>query len=161
MSRSNKLLNMPIVNAISNNGIPNFVSLDEFINTETDNEIKEFLLTYKEELNSIKTELSYLSLLEILITQLRCRQNIKSEIKLYVSQIYVYARSTFYRNDKQIKDIRVLMGSVSELGENMDTLSNNIDFMNEAIAKLYNAMSDEIKRTNKSIYQLLSKQSNV
>jgi hypothetical protein len=157
MSRNNKLLNMPITNACSGNGIKKFIGQDIFIGTDGDDEINNFIQNYKTIYNSIKDDLNQLQQLETVITQLRCQKQIKSEIKIYISQIYVYARSTFYRSDKQIKDIRVLLGPVSELGDDMDTLYNNEEFMNEAHNKLHNAMRDEIKDSIKRITLTVNK----
>jgi len=140
---------MPIAAATDSDNMNDFLKND--IGNHNQVDTQSLFQTYIAVLNSIKSELSLLSRLEEVMVQLRCQKQIMREIKIFVSQSYVYARSTFYRRDRQIKDIRVLIGRVSEFGSDMDQLVTNVDFMKLAHDKIYEAMTMEIHESMGSI----------
>ena len=142
MGRDNKLLAIPITSVIP--GIEKFLKME--IYTE---EMKEFIEMYKDVLSSIQPGINDLMQLEEVITQIRCLKHISSEIKIFVLQKYVYARSTFYRSDKQTKDIRVSLGLVEDLGTDMDVLRQDEKFMEYARDTIWQAMNEEIDKSIK------------
>ncbi len=103
-----------------------------------------------------------LALLETLIMQLSTRNSNLDDTKLYFNRKkYVYARCAFYRTTNEVKEIRVILGLVSNIypkaeptQKTLDELSNNKMVMNLAKMNLIEAMDKEIAKTIKS-YDIL------
>lgn len=103
-----------------------------------------------------------LALLETLIMQLSTRNSNLDDTKLYFNRKkYVYARCAFYRTTNEVKEIRVILGLVSNIipkaeptQKTLDELSNNKMVMNLAKMNLIEAMDKEIVKTIKS-YDIL------
>jgi len=152
MGRKNKLLLTPFNSATKR--IKEFIDLDEKIGVIPGDELSELIEVYKNNTNLLKEELNYIEGVEEIITQMRCQKLIESEIKIFVSQIYVYARTTFYRRDYQIKDIRVPVGTVEELGDDMSILTSDPLFMENARDKLWMYMNVIIDNNVKTLIKL-------
>ncbi len=157
MARVNKLLNMPVTSIVKDNEVEKFLSLDKTLDINSVDELQVYEELYSDIYEGIKSQLYDLSKIEQLIVQLRCQKVIMKEIHIFVSQVYVYARATFYRDDKDIKDIRVLIGPVSVLGTDMDVLLNNSMFMEDAYCKLFTAMNNEIENNLPAVEVLQEK----
>ena len=76
-------------------------------------------------------------------------------VKLSLVREYIYARSTFYRNDKESKDIRIIVDKSEFHGTDLHKLVGDKEFMSTAKTKLKRAMemeSDDNIREYKKIY---------
>jgi hypothetical protein len=123
-------------------------SYDVFINNDkqaASKDLKSFVDQYKKIIMKNKLDFEKLAKLEELIMQIRSRDNIE-DIKLSLVREYIYARCSFYRNDKIAKDIRIIVGNVEFWDSNLDNLLTNKKFMDTAKAKLLKAMNNEIEQ---------------
>jgi hypothetical protein len=154
MGRVNKLIEGVFTDIV---GTPEQVSsYDVFMNNEAKHvskELKSFLESYRKIIIKNKTEFEKLAKMEEIIMQLRSRDNI-NDIKLSLVREYIYARCSFYRNDKIAKDIRIIVGNVEFWDANLDNLLKNKTFMDTAKEKLVKAMTKEIN-DNISVYKAL------
>lgn len=117
--------------------------------------LRKYTSEYETLINQYKDVIERLAKLEIIIMQLRSMENIDT-IKLSLVREYIYARSTFYRNDKESKDIRVIVDRSEFSGSDMDKLSKDKEFMNNAKFKLKRAMemeADDNIREYKKIFE--------
>ena len=100
--------------------------------------------TYKEFVTNWKSKFDSASLLEETILQLRAKESIK-EIKLSrVGGDYIYARSPFYRKGTSAKDVRVIVGRITEDGDDLNSLEKDIQFMESAKRSIEVAMDKQI-----------------
>jgi hypothetical protein len=141
-------------------GTPKEISqYDRFLNTGPKTESKdlnEYTNLYRSVVTKWKSQFETVALLEEVILQLRCAENIK-EIKLsLVKGEYIYARSPFYRRGGSTKDIRVIVGRTDIDGEDLDVLSKDVEFMERCKNKLSVAMSKTVA-SNKNILTKLLK----
>lgn len=126
-----------------------FLFLDEDLGiTETEDlkKAKEIYRVYMES-NNIPKHVKVLSLVEEAISQIRSREMVSTEIKLSVQSNYVYARSTFYRRRFEPNDIRTIIGRTDIVGDDVDKLTTDTEFMSKAISELKKVMSEEITQT--------------
>lgn len=113
-----------------------------------------------------KMDFEQLSQLEILIMQIRARNNFKDTVKLYFINkksglSYIYARCSFYRTFSDTNEVRVLVDKTEFHTESQDDqallkLSGNQDFMEMVYDKLSTVMDAEIQEKlmlYKKIYQ--------
>lgn len=117
-------------------------NIKRFIGTEDNPMINEYTDTYIE----ISHVVERLAKIEEIILQKRCMKEENLNIKLSFLRDYVYARTPFFRRDKSIKDIRVIVSRIDiiypDKTPTLDDLYNNVDFMNTAKTKLIEAMSE-------------------
>lgn len=107
---------------------------------------------YEQLVNDNKITLNDMSLLEELIIQLRCKENIP-QIKLSILRDnYIYAIAPFFRKETSGKDIRVLIGKTEFEGSNLNELYMNKKFMDNCNDKLIEVM-DAVIKSNKKIIQ--------
>jgi hypothetical protein len=100
--------------------------------------------TYKNIVTKWKTQFETVSLLEETILQLRAKESIK-EIKLSrVGGDYIYARSPFFRKGTSTKDVRVIVGRITEDGDDLNSLEKDIQFMESAKRSIEVAMDKQI-----------------
>lgn len=133
-------------------------SYSQFINygkeLKSNEVIDKFTSEYESLVNENKDLIERLAKLEVIIMQLRSMENIDS-VKLSLVREYIYARSTFYRNDKESKDIRIIVDKSEFYGTDLHKLVGNKEFMTTAKSKLRRAMemeTDENIRDYKKIY---------
>lgn len=134
---------------------------DQFI--EKKGEIQSIMLKgrinkYINSLNEIKPHLEILSMMEELIIQQGCLENLNiNEIKLILVQNkYIYAKAPFFsRNKKNNKDIRVIVGQVNTYGKDMKILLKNKDFMINAKDILKKKMLNELSHRDLILKQIL------
>jgi hypothetical protein len=119
-----------------------FLSTDEVLGITVTNHIRRCKILYTKILEDIAPSITALVTLEETLVQLRCRESM--EIKLSFLKNYIYARTLFYRSKNDVKDIRVIVGKISEDGDDPDVLLNDPVFMGIAKAKLEDAMDLEI-----------------
>ena len=102
---------------------------------------------YKDFISMMKTNFEKLAKLEGVIMQMRAKELISEEVKLsLVRDEYIYARTIFYREDRETKDIRIIVGKTEFHGNDLEKLSRDETFMNLAKDKLAKAIDKEIQR---------------
>jgi len=120
---------------------------EKFINNGKDlkvgKELQKFTNEYRSLIDSNKFTFDQLAKLEEIIMQLRSLEN-NDVIKLSLVREYIYARSPFFRMGKESKDIRVIVGTSDNYGNNIYKLVNNQDLIDTAKEKLRKAMNDEV-----------------
>jgi hypothetical protein len=140
-----------------------YSAFDVFINSNNpetmSTELETYVRDYKTIVEKHRKEFNKLSVLEEIIMQLRSRENL--DIKLSIAgggsngtNMYVYARTHFYRKEKVAKDIRVVVDPLEfwqdKIKDSVEDLRKNKEFMNRATEKLVRAMDEEIiMRVNK------------
>jgi hypothetical protein len=133
-----------------------FLNMDKDLNIPETIEISKAKEIYRAYLKNVDKEVEVLSYMEQLISQIRSREVVPTEIKLSIQSDYVYARSTFYRHNSTANDIRVIIGRTDIVNKTIDQMSNDHDFMTKATAVLRLAMTGEIEKTMDKIKSLLS-----
>ena len=135
-----------------------FLDIDKIMGIDESPDLMDFKEMYYELVNDNKDTISSLAALEELIIQIRCKEVVDSELIVYLSRNYIYARTTFYRRTAKINDIRVLIGK----SEDFDKLRwgtkirGNENFRKLCILKLTQAMDKEIE-SNKITLKILMK----
>lgn len=126
-------------------------SYDVFIGEEktASKLLKPFLQQYKTNVVKMKTHYERMAQLEEIIMQIRSRENM-DDIKLSLVREYIYARCSFYRNDKIAKDIRIIIDTTEKYGKNLRKLSKNAEVIEIAKKKLHDAMTKEINNNIES-----------
>ena len=117
---------------------------------------------YKVKSKNAEDTVNELAVLETLIMQLHTRNSTLDDVKLYFNKKkYVYARCPFYKPNSDVKEIRVILGPISNLDpegkpnkKTLDALSTNNIVMTLAKATLAEAMDKEIEDTIKT-YDIL------
>lgn len=122
-----------------------FLAIDQKNGFQESDELKKLKEDYKLLVRDISTNIKVLANLEEIITQIRAKEAIDSELRLSLSRNYIYARSSFYRKDNKINDIRIVIGKVDEYGDELDELLRDTNFRILCKEKLKEAMDKEIK----------------
>jgi hypothetical protein len=148
MARVNKYTEGVFTDIVGDeNSIPSY---DRFLNVQNDlnpptGELKKIIEKYRKQIIKQKVGFEKLAKMEEVIMQLRTRDNLKaSDIKLNILREYVYARIPFYRTDKDSKDVRVLIDTYKEYGDDIDSLYGNMELMSLSMEKLKLAMDKVI-----------------
>jgi len=128
-----------------------FLDIDKVLNLPEDEQLTELKGMYAEIISEQKDIVSALAAIEEVIIQIRCKRVINSELRLSLSRNYIYARSVFYRRGNQINDIRVVVGTTDDHGDDLKTLILDKVFTSKCVVKLQEAMNKEI---NKNIVEL-------
>lgn len=124
-----------------------FLEVDKILGLpEEDELLQEMKGIYEEIVTEKKKLISELSAIEEIIIQIRCKRVINEEIRLSLSRNYIYARSIFYRRGNKINDIRVVVGTTDEYGDDLNALLQDKVFLSKAVAKLLTAMNEEINK---------------
>jgi len=113
--------------------VQTFVDKELFMNSSYESEL--LVEEYKDIVNSIQRELELASLLEELIMLHRAKNNIR-DIKISLVREYIYVRMNCYRPTIATKDIRVIVGTTSHYGDNVDALIEDAYFMGKAKQKI-------------------------
>jgi hypothetical protein len=151
MGRVNKTIDGVFVDIVGSN--TRISRYDEFINNKEglkqSKELVSLTNKYKNILNKtsklpIKDVLKQMADLEEVILQKRVQEN-PDDIKLTILREYIYARTTFFRRNTLGKDIRVIVGQTTELGDDLKKLSKDKKFMESSKSKLVEAMGREIE----------------
>ena len=132
-----------------------FLNLDVELGIEESDELKKVKDIYREHLNDIKTDVNVMAHIEEVISQLRSREMVSTEIRLSIQSNYVYARSTFYRRRFEPNEIRSIIGRTDIVGDDVNELIKNKEFMDMAVHELKYVMSEEITETFENLKQLL------
>ncbi len=146
MGRDNKIIKSVFSGIVEGNEIEKFKKTDETQGINVTPELKEMLDLYGVILYPLMDRIKDLAKLEELIIQLRSRECIDEEIKITIQREYIYARSTFFRNDRDTKDIRAIIGKTEIYGTDVDVILRNDEFMKKAKSALYDVMTGEIEK---------------
>jgi hypothetical protein len=155
MPRNNKVTERVFADIAKINGqtgaSDRFLIIDEAIGIQESESLKSLKERYRELVEGCVDDINLLAMVEEIIIQMRCKENIiiESELRLSLSRNYIYARSLFYRKDNQINDIRVVAGKVDEYGEDLDNLLKDDKFRFICITKLKEVMDKEIENNLK------------
>jgi hypothetical protein len=109
--------------------IQTFVDKEHFMNSSQETAL--LLEEYTETVISIQRELKLASLLEELIMLHRAKNNI-NDVKVSFVREYIYVRMNCYRPDIETKDLRVIVGTTYQYGDNVEVLFANEEFMDKA-----------------------------
>lgn len=122
--------------------IQTFVDKEHFM--KSSHETGLLLEEYTETVISIQRELKLASLLEELIMLHRAKNNIM-DIKISLVREYIYVRMNCYRPDIETKDLRVIVGTTYQYGNNVDVLFANENFMDKARRKIESQIDEMIQ----------------
>jgi len=132
-----------------------FLNIDEVLALPASEEIQELKDLYLEIIDEVKGQIGALSTLEEIIIQIRCKHVVNEEIRLSLSRNYIYARSIFFRRGNKINDIRVVVGTTEEYGDDLNSLMEDKIFLSKGVLKLINAMNKEINQNKKQLKTLM------
>jgi len=150
MGRVNRDIEGVFVNIVGNekekSSFDRFLDYGNSLAKKDSKKLSQFVKSYKDTVTKIKTDVQELADLEVIIMQIRSKDNLTNEdIKLnIVRNEYIYARCPFYRTDKTTKDIRIIVDNLEFWGSDLKKLSGNQEFMDKAYSKLIKAMDSEI-----------------
>jgi len=147
MARTNKLINLVFSDIIRKNDIDAFLNVDDELSLTQSGMLQTYKNMYAEITNKIKNELILLANLEELIVQLRCITHAPLDFNLSITNNSIYVKLLFYREDRIIKDIRIIAGNVATYGDDLNALAKNQDFIDMFTEKAKTAMKKEINKT--------------
>jgi len=157
MGKNNRLTEGVFSDIVGNESYYDFLHSDTAMGINPTPDIIKCKELYIRILNRNREDIQTLAKLEETITQLRCKEVAKKEIKLSQVRGYIYARTPFFRSGKDIKDIRVVVGKTEVYGDNLDALFVNKSFVIQAKEKLMAAMTEQIKQNMTYINELEEK----
>jgi len=155
MPRFNKVTEKVFAQIAETNGrkgaYDQFLDIDTELGLPESDLLKQLKEKYKDISQECAADIRALALIEEIIIQIRSKEVIDTELRLSLSRDYIYARSTFYRRDNTINDIRVIAGKVSEFGSDLESLVDDPGFRLICKAKLQEAMDKEIEINIKNL----------
>ena len=119
-----------------------FVEKEHFMNSSQESRL--LLEEYTETVIAMQRELKLASLLEELIMLHRSKNNI-TDIKISLVREYIYVRMNCYRPDIKTKDLRVIVGTTYQYGDNVEELFANENFMDKAKRKIESQIDEMIQ----------------
>lgn len=137
---------------------PNRKSLyEQFINSignENNPLVNSLLDQYRSLIYEHEDVITELSSIEELILQIKNRDNL-NDIKLYLVRDYIYARSTFFKNNGKKNDVRVIVDKLSLYqGKTIDELYLDESFMRKVHNKILTLMDSEIEKNLKYVIEI-------
>jgi hypothetical protein len=150
MGRVNRDIEGVFVNIVGNekekSSYDRFLDYGSSLANKDSKKLDLFTKRYQDLIVKIKTDLQQLADLEVIIMQIRSKENLNNDdIKLNIVRgDYIYARCPFFRIDKTSKDIRPIVDYVEFCGNDLNKLYNNEKFMNKANSELIKEMEKEI-----------------
>lgn len=149
---------MPRTNKITARVVPenkgayqDFLNFDERTRSRVSDLLRSVKAHYEMMAFTHKEDIDYMSCLEEIIIQIRCKEVIDSELRLSLNMnkkknmSYVYARTLFYRKNKEINDIRVCIGLSEQYGTDLVGLLEDEEFRKICEKKLLEVMDKEIE----------------
>ncbi len=121
--------------------IQSFVDKEHFMNSTHETGL--LLEEYTETVISIQRELKLASLLEELIMLHRAKNNIR-DFKISLVREYIYVRMNCYRPDVETRDLRVIVGTTLQFGDQVKALFTNEEFMDKAKKKIESQIDEMI-----------------
>ena len=131
-----------------------FLAVDKNHNLPESESLKTLKEAYSSVIQNCIEDIKTLAMLEEIIIQTRCKEVIDKEIRLSLSRNYIYARSLFFRKDKEINDIRVMVGKTDDWGEDMESLIKDPKFLAIAKTMLLESMDKEIQNNINHLNQI-------
>jgi len=125
-----------------------FVNKEHLMNSSFESEL--LVEEYTAIINSIQRELKFAALFEELIMLHRAKNNIR-DIKISLVREYIYVRMNCYRPNLAVKDVRVIVGTTSQYGDDVDALFANVDFMDKAKQKIEVQIDEMIQDKQKEL----------
>lgn len=142
----NKLIETPIRQLMDKLSSFSFVKND-------DN--KDYIETYLGKIESMGNDLSYLGHLEVLIQQINATKFTIDDIMLFPVSIgintYINARVGFIRPNTKSETIRIVLGNVKEIGDNLVLIKKNSELMEKTYNTLLSKMNNEIILTKEKL----------
>lgn len=132
-----------------------FLDIDKVLALPEDEDLQELKGLYLEIIEEVMSQIGALSTLEEIIIQIRCKRVVNEEIRLSLSRNYIYARSIFFRRGNKINDIRVVVGTTQEYGDDLDALMEDKVFLSKGVVKLIEAMNREINLNKEQLKTLM------
>lgn len=154
MARTNKLIELVFSDIKRFDTIQQFLDVDDALSLPVDPILQKFKNLYVETIESIKAELELLADLEEIIVQMRCEKFTPKNFNLSITNNSIYVKLLFYRENRKIKDIRIIAGNVATFGDDLDALANDQSFIDMFTEKAKAAMAKEIQKT---YYKLITK----
>ena len=147
MGRDEKIMDTVFTGIVENNNYFSFLK-----EKNHSNDLIKYCGDYQKLLDDLKPQMVKLSILETLIIQLRSKEKLKVSIIFFVvNKNYIYARAPFYRIDKDINDIRTIVGKTDIHGDDVNLYSSNLNLYNTAVEKLSKIMDKHIQITKNSL----------
>jgi hypothetical protein len=151
MARKNRLTDLVFSNINKRNTpIDKFLNTDLVLSLSTDPLLNHYKILYNDIITKISKDLELLSDLEEIITQLRCKKYAPKDFNLSITNNSIYVKCLFYRNDRKIKDIRIIAGNVSTFGNDLKKLAHDQSFITMFTDKMKIVMQKEIEKTIKN-----------
>lgn len=160
MSRSNRLIDLvfsDITKRKDPNSIDVFLDTDDALALPVDPLLERYKALYSEIIGNIKEELELLSDLEEVIVQMRCKNYAPKDFNLSITNNSIYVKLLFYRDDRKIKDIRVIGGNISTFGRDLEALSKDQSFIDIFTEKAKAVMEKEIEKTISKVQNKMKK----
>lgn len=130
--------------------IQTFVDKEHFMKSSHETEL--LLAEYTETVISIQRELKLASFLEELIMLNRAKNNIR-DFKISLVREYIYVRMNCYRPDVETRDLRVIVGTTIQYGDQVEALFANEEFMDKAKKKIESQIDEMIQAKRKELNQ--------
>ena len=121
------------------------------------------MTAYSNKCSVIKMDLEQLSQLEVIIMQIRSKEDIDGNIVWFqMRNKYVYARCPFYRTDQSINEMRCLIDNLEFYftdvnNPDLSILSGNSEFVEKTKEKLFAKMDDEINENIRNYEKVYGK----
>jgi hypothetical protein len=132
-----------------------FLDVDKVLGLPESEELQELKTLYGTFTHNFKDMIGQLASIEEIIIQIRCKNVISKELRLSLSRNYIYARSIFYRRGNKINDIRVVVGTTEEYGDNLGELITTTAFRDMCILDITVAMEKEIETNINQLKNLI------
>lgn len=132
------LATMPKYNILSEQ--EKFMNIDSDFNITETPEIAQYKQLYQNIIEKHREDFETLIKLEEIITQLRCKELAKNDVKLSDVNGYIYARAPFYVIDRKSKDIRAIVGKTEQYGNDLNKLLKDKKFMSYSKSILISSM---------------------
>lgn len=161
MSRNNRLIDLVFSNINKRkqqNPVDVFLDTDKALSLPVDPLLERYKKLYRETVAKINDDLELLASLEEAIVQIRCQKYAPKDFNLSITNNSIYVKLLFYRNDRKIKDIRIIAGPTTIYGTDLKALAKDQFFIDMFTEKAYATMQKEII---KSIDKLENKIKNV
>ena len=121
------------------------------------------MTAYSNKCSVIKMDLEQLSQLEVIIMQIRSKEDIDGNIVWFqMRNKYVYARCPFYRTDQSINEMRCLIDNLEFYftdvnNPDLSILFGNPEFVEKTKEKLFAKMDDEINENIRNYEKVYGK----
>jgi len=137
-----------------------FIEVDKVLGLPVSHELQELKDLYDNLTHANKEMIEQLASIEEIVIQIRCKNVISKELRLSLSRNYIYARSIFYRRGNKINDIRVVVGTTEEYGDDLGELIKTPAFRDLCTMDITMAMEKEIETNINQLKTLIEDERN-